>query len=106
MFGFWTHRPALIIASADSFIAKAAIAGAERKRGEIAPMGRIVIVAGCWYLLWIAIAAVFVGLTSGPSRGIPHALYYGLLHGAWLALLTSFAWPWIMPERINNWMDD
>ena len=68
-------------------------------------MGRIAIVAGCWYLLWIAIAAVFTGLTSGPSRGIADALYFGLLHGAWLALLTSFAWPWIMPERIDHWMD-
>jgi len=30
MSGFWTDRSALIAASTDSFIAKAAIAGAER----------------------------------------------------------------------------
>jgi hypothetical protein len=21
------------------------------------------------------------------------------------AVLTTFLWPWIVPERINNWMD-
>jgi len=92
-------------ASIERVIGNAAIAAAKPRRGEIAPMGRIVIVAGCWYLLWIAIAAAFVGLTGGPSRGIADALYFGLLHGAWLALVTSFAWPWIMPERVNRWMD-
>ena len=30
---------------------------------------------------------------------------FGIFHGAWLATLTSFAWPWIMPESIANWMD-
>jgi hypothetical protein len=44
-------------------------------------------------------------MTGGPSRGIADALYFGLLHGAWLALVTSFTWPWIMPERVNRWMD-
>ena len=29
----------------------------------------------------------------------------GLMNGAWIATLTSFAWPWIMPESINRWMD-
>jgi hypothetical protein len=68
-------------------------------------MGRTAIVAGCWYLLWISIVALYTGLTSGPSRGIAHALYFGLLHGAWLALLTSFAWPFIMPDKIDRWMN-
>ena len=34
-------------------------------------MGRIAIVAGCWYLLWIAIAAVFIGgasMTGGSGK--------------------------------------
>jgi hypothetical protein len=92
--------PALSVAVTDDIIATAT-----PRRGEIAPMGRVAIVAGCWYLLWIAIVAVYAGLTSGPSREIAHALYFGLLHGAWLALVTSFAWPWILPDRIDRWMD-
>ena len=82
------------------------IATLHRKRRGDEPMGRIAIVAGCWYLIWIAIVAIYIGFTNGPSRGAAHAFYFGLLHGAWLALLTSFAWPFVMPERINRWMDE
>jgi hypothetical protein len=32
-------------------------------------------------------------------------VYAGIFNGAWLALLTAFAWPWIMPRTINRWMD-
>jgi hypothetical protein len=67
-------------------------------------MGRVAIVAGCWFLFWMAVASIVGALTAGPSRGIPYALYFGMLHGAWLALLTSFAWPWIMPASIDRWM--
>ena len=28
----------------------------------------------------------------------------GTRNGAWWALLTSFAWPWIMPAAIDRWM--
>ena len=30
--------------------------------------------------------------------------HFGAFNGAWWALFTSFAWPWIMPERLDRWM--
>ena len=33
-----------------------------------------------------------------------NGIYFGFFNGAWWALLTSFAWPWIMPSAIDRWM--
>jgi hypothetical protein len=33
-----------------------------------------------------------------------NGIYFGFFNGAWWALLTSFAWPWIMPAAIDRWM--
>jgi hypothetical protein len=63
-------------------------------------MGRVFIVAGCWFIFWMSIG-VMVGLLS---RGLD-GLFAGATNGAWIATLTSFAWPWIMPESISKWMD-
>ena len=31
-------------------------------------------------------------------------IYYGIFNGAFFAVLTSFAWPGIMPRVIDRWM--
>jgi hypothetical protein len=66
-------------------------------------MGRVFIVAGCWFLSWMGLGAVIGGLFGDPA-GFAGA-FSGAMNGAWVAMLTSFAWPWIMPEAINRWMD-
>ena len=63
-------------------------------------MGRIFLVAGLWFLFWMSVG-LFI---SVAAKGID-GLTAGLMNGAWIATLTSFAWPWIMPESINRWMD-
>ena len=49
-------------------------------------------------------AAVIGGLMAGPDGGKENGIYFGFFNGAWWALLTSFAWPWIMPTAIDRWM--
>jgi hypothetical protein len=68
-------------------------------------MGRVAIVAACWFAFWMTLTALVGGLTGGAHGGVQNGIYFGIFHGAWLATLTSFAWPWIMPESIANWMD-
>jgi hypothetical protein len=64
-------------------------------------MRRVFAVSGCWFLFWIG-----VGITVGVlSKGLD-GFFSGATNGAWLALLTSFAWPWIMPQSISDWMDN
>src|SRR5687767_6160470 len=67
-------------------------------------MGRVAIVAGCWFALWMALGSLVGGLTAGGHGGVQNGIYFGLFHGAWIAALTSFAWPWIMPESLARWM--
>jgi hypothetical protein len=66
-------------------------------------MRRVFIVAGCWFLFWMGVGAAFGGLSSEP--GGFHGAYSGAMNGAWIATLTSFAWPWILPDSISRWMD-
>jgi hypothetical protein len=68
-------------------------------------MERVAVVAGLWFLMWMIIGSALGGLTGGAHGGVQNGIYFGLFNGAWLAVLTSFAWPWILPERINRWMD-
>jgi hypothetical protein len=67
----------------------------------VSVMGRVALVAACWFAFWMTLGSVVGGLTGGVSNGI----YFGAFNGAWWAVLTSFAWPWIMPEAIERWMD-
>jgi hypothetical protein len=64
-------------------------------------MRRVFIVSGLWFILWMSIG-IMLGVFF---RGVD-GLFVGAMNGAWVALLTSFAWPWIMPESITNWMDN
>ena len=64
-------------------------------------MRRVFIVSGCWFILWMSIG-VIVGVLF---RGVD-GLFAGAMNGAWLAVLTSFAWPWVMPDSISRWMEN
>jgi hypothetical protein len=66
---------------------------------------RVAVVAGCWFLLWMTIGSIVGGLTGGSGGGVQNGIYFGAFNGAWWAVLTSFAWPWLMPEKIERWMD-
>jgi hypothetical protein len=63
-------------------------------------MFRIFIVVGCWFVVWIGIGITYGILSNGVD-----ALFSGAMNGAWIATLTSFAWPWMMPRAIRRWMD-
>jgi hypothetical protein len=63
-------------------------------------MGRVLLVAGLWFAFWMSL-----GLTIGVlSKGMD-GMISGAMNGAYFATLLSFAWPWLMPESINRWMD-
>jgi hypothetical protein len=62
-------------------------------------MDRVAIVAWCWFIVWIGLGYAIGGLILGTPLT-------GAVTGFWFALLATLAWPWVMPERINAWMDD
>lgn len=64
---------------------------------------RVAIVAAIWFMLWMVLSSVLGGMLS-KTENVSEAIYFGFFNGAWLALLTSFAWPWIMPTAIDRWM--
>jgi hypothetical protein len=64
---------------------------------------RVALVAGIWFAFWMVLAAAVGGYMADPSNRA-NAIYFGFFNGAWWALLTSFAWPWIMPSAIDRWM--
>ena len=69
-------------------------------------MGRVAVVAAGWFAVWMILGAVVGAMTGGDHGDWQNALYSGFFNGAWLAVLTSFTWPWIMPRRLERWMYD
>ena len=67
-------------------------------------MKRVALVAAVWFVFWIVVGSVVGGLTGGQGGGVQNGIYFGAFNGAWWAVFTSFAWPWIMPERLDRWM--
>jgi hypothetical protein len=59
---------------------------------------RVVLLLTLWIALWMGAGAV-----------VGHLLFYtfwtGVVDGFVFAVLTTFLWPWIMPEAIDNWID-
>jgi hypothetical protein len=60
-------------------------------------MDRVALVAWCWFLLWTGMGVAIGTLLETP--------WTGALLGFFSALLGTLAWPWIMPEAINAWMN-
>ena len=65
---------------------------------------RVLIVAGFWFAFWMILAAAIGGWIGRARPSRTDGIYFGFFNGAWWALLTSFAWPWIMPTAIDRWM--
>jgi hypothetical protein len=65
---------------------------------------RVFLIGGLWFLFWMALCAG-IGALRAPANAVPEAIYSGVFNGAWLALITSFAWPWIMPRKLDRWID-
>jgi hypothetical protein len=65
---------------------------------------RVVIVVGIWFAFWMILGSVMGGLMGGSGGGVQNGIYFGFFNGASWALLTSFAWPWVMPTAIDRWM--
>lgn len=58
---------------------------------------RVAVVGVCWFVLWTLFGAACGSLLGAPGTGI--------VSGFFLGLAAMIAWPWIMPEPINRWMD-
>jgi hypothetical protein len=59
-------------------------------------MDRVAFVAICWFAFWTV-----AGWVLGRVLEVPGTFTVG---GFIFALLTVFAWPWVLPERLNRWM--
>jgi hypothetical protein len=68
-------------------------------------MGRVALVAACWFVVWIAVGAAVTYLFAGQHGGKENAIYFGGIYGAVFAFASSFAWPWILPRFLQDWMD-
>jgi hypothetical protein len=67
-------------------------------------MGRTAFVAGLWFAFWMIVGAAIGGWSAPKTESVSTGAYFGLFNGAFFAVLTSFAWPWIMPRFIDRWM--
>ena len=61
-------------------------------------MDRVALVAVCWFVGWTV-----AGMIVGRLLEVPGTF---TVLGFILALLTVFAWPWVLPERLNRWMSE
>ena len=64
---------------------------------EIAMAYRVVVFLTCWIALWTG-----AGAAVGKMLGTPGT---GAVIGFGVAVASTFLWPWIIPEPIDNWMD-
>ena len=60
---------------------------------------RVAFVALCWFVLGTTIGIAVGGTMFGDSTS-------GAVYGFFLAFAACFVWPWIMPDFIENWMQD
>ena len=58
---------------------------------------RVVMFLTCWIALWMGSGAA-VGFLFGTSAT-------GAVWGFVAAVLSTFLWPWIVPEIFDDWMD-
>jgi len=61
-------------------------------------MNRVPLVGACWFIFWTG-----VGFIAGRLLGVPVSYTVG---GFGLGLISMFAWPFIFPNRLQNWMED
>ena len=75
------------------------LGAAGRSEEKDASMDRVALVAVLWFVGWIAGSWEFSKLLfDDPGTGA--------ICGFILALLTVFAWPWVLPPPLEHWMHD
>jgi hypothetical protein len=67
-------------------------------------MGRTAVVALFWFSFWMIAGGALGGFLARKPDLVSNGIYFGVFNGAFFAVLTSFAWPWIMPRFIDRWM--
>ena len=60
---------------------------------------RVALVGWTWFLGWILIG----NLLGRWLMGVPGT---GMVLGFLVALFTVPAWPWLLPQRLDDWMCD
>jgi hypothetical protein len=60
-------------------------------------MDRVALVAICWFAFWVV-----VGVVLGRYLEMPG---FGGIYGFVFALVSVFAWPWVLPNWLLDWMD-
>jgi hypothetical protein len=81
------------------------IAAPAQPRRRSTPMLRVAVVAAFWFTCWIVGSALIGYLLGADQGGKANGVYFGAIYGAVLAAITAFAWPWILPGFIHDWMD-
>jgi len=61
-------------------------------------VNRVAIVAICWFVFWTAVGSGIGRLLDTPGTYT--------VAGFVFALVTVFAWPFILPHRLQDWMED
>jgi hypothetical protein len=56
------------------------------------------LVAACWFVGWTTVGAIVGRLLETPG-------YYTVM-GLLFAFATIFAWPFVLPNRLQDWMDE
>jgi hypothetical protein len=71
----------------------------ERIGGHMIGADRVALVGWAWFLGWIGIGYLAGRLLLGVGGT-------GLVVGFIIALLSVPAWPWLLPQRLEDWMCD
>ena len=58
---------------------------------------RVALVGVCWFVFWTGMGSLAGRLLETPGTWT--------VAGFAFALVSVFAWPWILPEWLNNWME-
>jgi hypothetical protein len=69
-------------------------------QSSLPQMNRTVLVTFCWFVVWTSVGGAVGKLLEIEGGGVSGSIY-----GCLFALMTTFAWPWILPDFIWNWMD-
>lgn len=59
---------------------------------------RVVILLTLWLAFWM-------GVGAGVGHLFFFTLWTGVANGFVFAVLSTFLWPWILPQAIDDWMD-
>ena len=60
-------------------------------------MNRVPLVATCWLGLW-----TLIGFALGRYLDVPGTFTVG---GFLLGVVSVFSWPFVLPDRLQDWMD-